>query len=114
MKVLVFVKQIPDVHDIKFDPVTNRILREGVPLMMNSFDKKAVEEAIRLGEKYGAETIIASMGPPSATDVLNEGMKMGIQKGYLLTVANTTVELISTPFESNFNVDESILTIESE
>jgi electron transfer flavoprotein alpha subunit len=85
MKVLVFVKQIPDVHDIKFDSVTNRILREGVPLMMNSFDKKAVEEAIRLGEKYGAETIIASMGPPSAVDVLNEGMKMGIQKGYLLT-----------------------------
>ena len=50
MKVLVFVKQIPDVHDIKFDPVTNRILRNGVPLMMNSFDKKAVEETIRIGD----------------------------------------------------------------
>ncbi len=85
MKVLVFVKQVPDVNDVKFDPTTNRIIREGVPLMMNSFDKKAVEEAVRLKERYGYETIIASMGPPRAADVVNEGMRMGIDSGYLIT-----------------------------
>ncbi len=60
MKVLTFIKQVPDVNSIGFDPKTNRIVREGVPLMMNSFDKKAVEEALRLKEKYGVETIVAS------------------------------------------------------
>jgi electron transfer flavoprotein alpha subunit len=85
MKVLTFIKQVPDVNSIGFDPKTNRIVREGVPLMMNSFDKKAVEEALRLKEKYGVETIVASMGPPSASAVVNEAMKMGIDQGYLIT-----------------------------
>lgn len=85
MKVLVFVKQVPNVNDVKFDSKTNRIIRDGVPLMMNSFDKKAVEEAVRLKEKYGVETIVASMGPPRAAEIINEAMKMGIDKGYLIT-----------------------------
>ncbi|MDS0256133.1 FAD-binding protein [Thermoplasmatales archaeon AK] len=85
MKILVFVKQVPDVNKIMFDPKTNRIIREGVPLMMNSFDKKAVEEAIRIKEKIGAETFVASMGPPQAIDVLNEAMRMGIDHGFLIT-----------------------------
>jgi electron transfer flavoprotein alpha subunit len=85
MKILTFVKQVPDVNSIGFDPKTNRIIREGVPLMMNSFDKKAVEEALRLKEKYGAETVVASLGPPSALAVVNEAMRMGIDKGYLIS-----------------------------
>lgn len=85
MKVIVLAKQIPDVDQVKFDPETKRIVREGVPLMINSFDKKAVEEAIRLKEKYGMETAVVSMGPPSAADMLNECLKMGIDDAYLLT-----------------------------
>ena len=85
MRVLVFVKQVPDVNSIGFDPKTNRILREGIPLMMNSFDKKAVEETIRLKERYGAETVVASMGPPGAAAVVNEALRMGIDQGYLIT-----------------------------
>jgi len=85
MKILVFIKQIPDVNAIKLDPQTNRIVREGVPLLMNSFDKKAVEEAIRLKEKYGAVTMVASMGPPQASDVLNEALRMGIDRAALLS-----------------------------
>ena len=42
MKVLVFAKQIPDVNQVRFDPQTNRIVRENVPLSINSFDRKAV------------------------------------------------------------------------
>ena len=85
MKVIVLAKQIPDVDQVKFDPETKRIVREGVPLMINSFDKKAVEEAIRLKEKYGMETAVVSMGPPSAADMLNECLRMGIDSAYLLT-----------------------------
>lgn len=85
MKVLVFAKQIPDVNRIKYDPKTNRIVRENVPLSMNSFDRKAVEEAIRMKEKYGFETVVASMGPPQARDILNEALRMGIDSAYLIT-----------------------------
>ena len=85
MKVIVLAKQIPDVDQVKFDPETKRIVREGVPLMINSFDKKAVEEAIRLKERYGVETAVVSMGPPIAADMLNDCLKMGIDSAYLLT-----------------------------
>ncbi len=85
MKILVFIKQTPDVNSIKFDTKTNRIIRQGVPLMMNSFDKKAVEEAIRLKERYNADTIVASMGPPQASEVLNEALRMGIDRAALIS-----------------------------
>lgn len=85
MKVLVFAKQIPDVNKITFNPETGRIVRENVPLMFNSFDKKAVEEAIRMKEKHGWETAVATMGPPQSGEIINESLRMGIDRGYLLT-----------------------------
>lgn len=85
MKVLVFAKQIPDVNSIRYDPSTNRIIRENVPLSMNSFDRKAVEEAIRMKEKHGFHTVVASMGPPQAADILNESLRMGADEAYLIT-----------------------------
>lgn len=85
MKILVFAKQIPDVNQIRFDPETKRIVRENVPLSMNPFDKRAVEEALRIKEKHGGETAVASMGPPQARDVLNEALKMGMDRAYLVT-----------------------------
>lgn len=88
MKILVLAKQIPDVDKVSFNRETKRIVREGVPLMINSFDKKAVEEALRIKEKTGAETIVVSMGPPSAADMLNECLRMGIDRAYLLTDRN--------------------------
>lgn len=85
MKILVFAKQVPDVHQVKFDPDTNRIIRENVPLSMNSFDKKAVEEALRIKERDGAETIVATMGPPQSKEILNESLKMGIDHACLIS-----------------------------
>ena len=85
MKILVFIKQIPDVNKISFDSKTMRIIREGVPLMFNSFDKKAVEEAIRIKEKTGSEVAVATMGPPSARDILDESLKMGADEAFLVT-----------------------------
>ncbi len=85
MKVLVFIKQIPDISDVKYDHETKRIIRTNVKLMINSFDKKAVEAAIQLKEKYGMETYVASMGPPSAEDIITDSLKMGIDHGILIT-----------------------------
>lgn len=85
MHVLVLVKQIPDVNRIQFDPATMRIRREGVPLLMNAFDRKAVEEALRIKERIGGKTSVVTMGPPSAKDVAVESVRMGIDRGYLIT-----------------------------
>ncbi|WMT51606.1 MAG: FAD-binding protein [Ferroplasma sp.] len=88
MKILVLVKQIPDISAIKFDQKTKRIIRSGVKLLFNSYDKKAVEAAVQLSEKYGYETYAASMGPPDAAEILKDSMRMGINHGILLSDRN--------------------------
>ncbi|WP_337860971.1 FAD-binding protein [Ferroplasma sp.] len=88
MKIMVLVKQIPDINAIKFDQKSKRIIRTGVKLLFNSYDKKAVEEAVRLSEKYGCETYAVSMGPSSAAEILNDSMKMGINHAILLNDKN--------------------------
>jgi Electron transfer flavoprotein, beta subunit len=85
MKILVLVKQIPEISKITFDKNTGRINREGVPLIMNSFDKRAVEEAIRIKERDGSSVMVASMGPPQAADVLDESLRMGADKAFLVS-----------------------------
>ena len=88
MKIIVLVKQVPDVNAIRFDEKTKRIIRAGVKLSFNSYDKKAVEAAVRLSEKYKCETYVVSMGPGDARDVLNDSMKMGINHAILLNDPN--------------------------
>ena len=85
MNILVFVKQIPEVNRITYDPVTKRIVRTGVPLEINPFDKRAVEEAIRIKEKTPSHVTVISMGPPSAADILNNSLRMGADRAILLT-----------------------------
>lgn len=86
MKIVVLVKQIPDVNKIRFNPETGRIVREGVVLMMNSFDKKALEESLRIRERIPDTKILAvSMGPPQAIEVLNESLKYGVDEAYLIS-----------------------------
>lgn len=72
MKILVFIKQVPDTDDAKLDPVTGNLMREGVESIMNPFDANALEEALKLKDKYGAEVIAISMGPAQADDVLKK------------------------------------------
>ena len=85
MKILVFVKQIPEISRIEFDPKTKRIVRDKVPLIINPFDKRAVEEGIRIKEKIGGEVVVATMGPPSASDVLNNSLRMGADRAILIS-----------------------------
>lgn len=85
MKIIVCIKQVPDTTEIKIDPETNRIIREGVESIINPFDTYAIEEALRLKEKYGGETIVLSMGPSQAESALREAISLGLDKAVLLS-----------------------------
>lgn len=85
MKILVFVKQVPDTTDVKLDPKTGNLSREGVQSIMNPLDSNAVEAAIQLKEKYGATVAAISMGPPQAEDVLKKALAMGCDESVLLS-----------------------------
>lgn len=85
MNIIVCIKQVPETTDIKIDPKTNTLVREGVESIMNPFDKYAVEEGVALKEKYGGKVTAISMGPPQAEAVLREAISMGVDEGVLLS-----------------------------
>ncbi|MEM2143922.1 MAG: electron transfer flavoprotein subunit beta/FixA family protein [Candidatus Jordarchaeaceae archaeon] len=85
MKIIVCIKQVPEVTEVKIDPKTNTLIREGVPSIVNPFDEIAVEEAVRMKEKYGGEVTVVTMGPPQARQALMKCLSMGADKGVLLT-----------------------------
>jgi electron transfer flavoprotein beta subunit len=85
LKIFVCVKQVPGVSEVKIDPKTNTLVREGVESVINPNDRNAIELALTLKEKHGAEVLILSMGPPQAEEILREAIAMGADKGYLLT-----------------------------
>jgi len=85
MKIFVCIKQVPGITEVKIDPKTNTLVREGIPSIMNPHDKHAVELGLTLKEKHGGEVIAISMGPPQAQEVLREALSMGADKAYLLT-----------------------------
>lgn len=85
MKIAVCVKQVPDTTDVKINPETNTLIREGVASIMNPFDEYAVEEALLLREKHGGEVHVITMGPPQAVDVLKQALAMGADKAYLVS-----------------------------
>ena len=85
MRILVCMKQVPDTTDIKIDPKTNTLKRDGVPSNMNPDDKTALEVALRLKDEYGAEIAVISMGPPQAEIMLREALAMGADEAYLMT-----------------------------
>ncbi len=85
MKIFVCVKQVPGVSEVKIDPKTNTLVREGILSVVNPNDRNAIELALTLKESHPAEIIVLSMGPPQAEEILREAIAMGADKGYLLT-----------------------------
>ena len=85
MKYFVCIKQVPGITEVRIDPKTNTLIREGIPSIMNPHDKHAVQLAIDLKAQHGGEIITLSMGPPQAEAVLRESLAMGADKAYLLT-----------------------------
>lgn len=85
MEIVVCVKQVPDTTEVKIDPVTNTLIRQGVPSIVNPFDKNALEAALVLKEKHGGKVTVVSMGPPQAKDALKECLAMGADAAILVS-----------------------------
>lgn len=85
MNVIVCIKQVPDTTEVKINPETGTLIREGVPSIVNPFDTYAIEEALRLKEKHGGKVTVISMGPPQAIEVLKEAVAMGADEAVLLS-----------------------------
>ena len=77
MKIIVCLKQVPDTSDVKIDPETHTLIREGIPSIINPFDMYAIEEAIRLKEKFGGKVTALTLGPPQSLKALTEALAMG-------------------------------------
>jgi len=82
---IVCIKQVPDTTDVKVNPETGTLIREGVPSIVNPFDTYAIEEALRLREKFGGKVTVISMGPPQAKEALKEAIAMGADEAILLS-----------------------------
>ena len=85
MKIIVCIKQVPNTTEIKIDPVTNTLKRDGVPSIINPDDKAAIEAALQLKESCGATVTVLTMGPPQAEKALREALAMGADEAFLLT-----------------------------
>ncbi len=74
MHIVVCIKQVPDSAQIRVHPVTNTIMRQGVPSIINPYDLFALEEALRLRDKVGGKVTVLTMGPPMAEDSLRKAL----------------------------------------
>lgn len=85
MHIVVCLKQVPNTADVKIDPKTNTLIREGVESIINPFDMYAIEEAVRLKEKLGGHVTALTMGPPQAENALRDAIAMGVDQGVLVS-----------------------------
>jgi electron transfer flavoprotein beta subunit len=85
MHFIVCIKQVPDTTDVKIDPKTNTLMREGVASIINPFDMYAIEESLRLKAKLGGKVTAITMGPPQAEAALREAISMGVDDGILVS-----------------------------
>lgn len=85
MKIVVCIKQVPDTTDVKIDPATNTLIREGVPSIPNPYDLHALEMALQIKDRYGARVTVLSMGPPQAMAVLRKALSLGADEAILMT-----------------------------
>ncbi|MBI5408671.1 MAG: electron transfer flavoprotein subunit beta/FixA family protein [Nitrospirae bacterium] len=85
MNIIVCIKQVPDTSEIKINPETNTLMREGVPSIINPFDLHALEAGLQIKERVGGKVIVLTMGPPQAETALREAISMGADEAALLS-----------------------------
>lgn len=85
MNIVVCLKQVPGTTEVKINPETNTLIRQGIKNIINPFDSYALEEGVRLKEKYGGKVTAISMGPPQAVDMLKEAISLGADEAVLLS-----------------------------
>ncbi len=84
MNIIVCIKQVPETTQVRINPETNTLMREGVKSIINPFDMYAIEEAVQLKERFGGKVTIVTMGPPQADAAIREAISMGADEGYLV------------------------------
>jgi electron transfer flavoprotein beta subunit len=82
---LVAIKQVPDTTNIRIDPDTGNLVREGVPAIMNPYDAHALASAVEWKRKLGGKVSVVSMGPPSFTVTIREAIELGADQGFLIS-----------------------------
>ncbi len=85
MNIIICIKQVPNTTEVKINPETNTLIREGVESIINPFDTYAIEEGVRLREKFGGKVTVISMGPPQAEESLRESISLGCDEAILVT-----------------------------
>jgi electron transfer flavoprotein beta subunit len=85
MNIIVCIKQVPNTTDVRIDPVTNTLIRDGVESVINPFDAYAIEEAVRLRERCGGKVTVITMGPPQAETALKEAIGLGCDEAVLVS-----------------------------
>jgi electron transfer flavoprotein beta subunit len=85
MLVVACIKQVPDTTQVQIDPVTNTLVREGIPFIVNPYDTHALEEALRLKDRFGFRVAALSMGPPNAETALRKALALGVDAAILLS-----------------------------
>jgi len=85
MHIIVSIKQVPNTTDVRIDPVTNTLIREGVESVINPFDTYAIEEGVQLKERFGGKVTVITMGPPQAESALKEAISLGADEAILIS-----------------------------
>ena len=85
MHVVVCIKQVPDAKNVRIDPETCTLVRQGVESIVNPHDWYAVEAALRFRDEYGGKVTALTMGPPQAEEALRETVALGVDEAVLLS-----------------------------
>ena len=85
MHIVVCIKQVPDTKNVRIDPNTHTLVRQGVESIINPFDLFAVEAALKLKDECGARVTVITMGPPQASEALRDVLSRGVDDAVLLS-----------------------------
>jgi electron transfer flavoprotein beta subunit len=85
LNIVVCIKQVPDTTNVRINPETNTLIREGVESIINPFDMYAIEEGLRIKEQHGGTVTVLSMGPPQVEKALREAVSLGVDQAILLS-----------------------------
>jgi len=85
MNIIVCIKQVPDTTEVEINPETGTLMRDGVPSIINPFDMYALEEGLRLKERFGGKVTAITMGPPQAREALRETISLGMDEAILIS-----------------------------
>jgi electron transfer flavoprotein beta subunit len=85
VKIVVCIKQVPDTAEVRINPETNTLIRDGVPSIINPYDMHAIEAGLQIREKTGGSVTAITMGPPQAEASLREAVSMGVDDAALIS-----------------------------